>query len=321
MPNQDQISPNQKDRDLARAIGESLPDVDKLSELNDPLLVALLSYKNSRKETAPAIQSDQIWASIKSDIEAQPQKQATIRTLFPAFKRLAVAASIVILALASFWIYQVNRGDILIGESFATKQVIELSDGTVVTLRPHSKLYEVSLSDDNHSFRLTGEGYFEVQSNSQRIFSVTTSQSKVEVLGTKFVFSDWGNSSKVFLEEGRVRFTSTSTQKSIELSEGEASAVSSSHPIPEIQTTDAAEYKDWLANELIFRNKPARAVFNELEQHFNISIVAETPPDEEDLSGTIQLDDLQSVLQNLELVLNGNFSQTGERSYTFRGND
>lgn len=321
MPNQDQISPNQQDRVLAREIGEALPKVGKLSELNDPLLNALLSFKKDKNEVKAPVPSNKIWASIQADIDSLPKKPATIRTLYPAFKRLAVAASIVILALASFWVYQVNRGEVLIGESFASTELVELQDGTVVTLRPHSKLYETSISEENHNYRLAGEAYFEVHSDPQRIFSVTTSQSKVEVLGTKFVLSDWGNSSEVFLEEGRVRFTSTSTQKFIELSKGEASSVSTSNPIPEIKATDAAEYKDWLSNELVFRNKSAQAVFSELEQHFNISIEAETPLDEEDLSGTIQLDNLQSVLQNLELVLNGDFTQTGERSYVFRGNE
>lgn len=320
MAKQENISPSENDRRLAQEIGRVLPNIDKLESLDDPFLNTLLSYRKTQVNREISVPAESVWKAVESEINESRKKPASILNLYPAFRRIAVAASIILAALAAFWIYQANRGDILIAESTATIKKIELKDGSLVTLRPYSKLYQTSMERQQHNFRLTGEAYFEVTSDPDRIFSVSTRQSKVEVLGTRFILKDWGDISEVFLEEGRIRFTSVSTQHSVELEEGEASLVSSEQISPDILQSDATEYKDWLRDELVFKNKSAGAVFNELEHHFNIRINSEIVMDEKDLSGSISLDDLQSVLQNLELVLDGTFTQTGERTYTFRSN-
>ncbi|MEX2603161.1 MAG: FecR domain-containing protein [Gracilimonas sp.] len=316
MENNQNISPNDQDLLLARKIGASLPDINSLYAENDPLLNALLQYKKSQVQKQLKVDSDKLWNAINSDMSAS-QKPAKIFILYPSFKKYAVAAAIIIAAFIGIVMYQSYPRTVLMGESFASIEIIDLPDGSTVTLRPYSKLYQENYSEKNQYYHLEGEAYFEVTSNIDRLFTVSTNHSKVEVLGTKFILSEWGNKSSVYLEEGQIKYSSIASKQSVVLEPGQASKADELGTIPQITDTDGAIYKDWLQNELVFKNESAEMVFSELEQHFNINIESDTVAKNADLSGSIQLDQLQSVLDNLELVLNGTFTQTGERSYTF----
>ena len=202
----------------------------------------------------------------------------------------------------------------------ASAEIISLPDGSSVTLRPYSKLYEIDRSEQTAEYELAGEAYFEITKNPGRIFSVKTDQSEVRVLGTKFILSDWGNASTVYLQEGRIQYTSLESRNSVELEPGQSATVTETTTSPQVSAASETSFTDWLNNELVFQNKPARTVFNELEQHFNISIQAPAGILQENLSGSIQLNELTSVLRDLELVLGGTFTQTGHNSYVFKAN-
>lgn len=79
-------------------------------------------------------------------------------------------------------------------------------------------------------------------------------------------------------------------------------------------------YTDWLNNQLVFQNESVANIFAELEQHFNITIQAQPAVLQENLSGSIQLDELNAVLGDLELVLGGSFEPTESNSFVFSSN-
>ncbi|MEQ8526040.1 FecR domain-containing protein [Gracilimonas sp.] len=319
MADNQNISPDDQDLQLARQIGEALPNLSVLKSSSDPLLGRLFEYKDSVGKSETAISSESIWDSIQTEIN-ENTGSARILKLSPAIRRYAVAAALVIAAFAGSYLYQNLTAPVLIGESLATAETISLPDGSSVTLRPHSKLYEMDISEQTAGYKLTGEGFFEVTTNPDRIFSVKTGQSEVQVLGTKFILSDWGNASTVYLQEGRIQYTSLNSRQSVELAPGQSSTVNETTETPQIANTDETSFTDWLNNELIFQNEAVKQVFSELEQHFNIHIQAEPGILQENLSGSVQLTDLPSVLSDLELVLGGTFTQTGQDSYVFKSN-
>lgn len=319
MADNQNISPSEQDLQLARLIGENLPDLSGLESSTDALLVRLFAYKNSVSQSVEPINSTAVWDSIQSEIN-ESSGSARIVQLTPAIRRYAVAAAIAVFALLGSFIYQQFTAPALIGESFATAEVVTLTDGSTVTLRPYSSLFAVDVSDHSAEYKLEGEGYFEVTHNPSRTFAVRTDQSEVQVLGTRFILSDWGNTSTVYLQEGRIQYTALNSLKSVQLEPGESASVNEATAEPSVSAADEAPFTDWLNNELIFRNEPVQLVFSELEQHFNISIQAQPDILRETLSGSIQLDDLESVLSDLELVLGGTFSETGQHSYVFKPN-
>jgi len=167
------------------------------------------------------------------------------------------------------------------------------------------------------SYKIEGEAYFEVISNPQRIFSVETGRSRVQVLGTKFILSAWGNASDVYLEEGRIRFEALNTGTSVVLEPGQSSRIVGSSSLPVITQKDPQVFTDWLNSELTFNNDQVRDIFNELEQHFNIRIQSSGSINNETLSGSIELGQIDEVLQDFELVLGGSFKKIDDNTYEF----
>ena len=67
------------------------------------------------------------------------------------------------------------------------QKVLTLSDGTKIRLNEGAKLIvPEKFGSDKREVELTGEAYFEVESNEERPSLVRTAESVVEVLGTKF---------------------------------------------------------------------------------------------------------------------------------------
>lgn len=311
---------NDPDLILAKRIGDSLPDLYTLDTNEDPLLNELFNYKRSvEAETIDSIDSEAIWGTIENSIieSGSGNSKGRILNFTPSIKRFAIAASILLAAIVGSFMFQQQNQPTLIGESFATISQVTLSDGSSVSLRPYSRLFMIEDQESKMSYKIEGEAYFDVISNPQRIFSVETGQSMVQVLGTKFILSAWGNTSDVFLEEGRIRFEALNTGNSVVLEPGQSSRIIGNSASPVITQKDPQVFTDWMSNELTFKNDQVRDIFNELEQHFNIRIQSSGSINNETLSGSIELGQIDKVLQDFELVLGGSFTKIDDNTYEF----
>jgi ferric-dicitrate binding protein FerR (iron transport regulator) len=121
----------------------------------------------------------------------------------------------------------------------------------------------------------------------------------------------------VYLEEGQIRFESLGSGNSVILEPGQSSRIDANMVSPEITQKEPQVFTDWLSNELTFNNDRVRDIFNELEQHFNIRIQGPESIENETLSGSIELDELEAVFRDFELVLGGSFTKTDNNTYEF----
>lgn len=316
---------NDPDLLLARRIGSYLDGEIELRTDANPLLDSLFDYKSRRTERINDISdtelpSDEIWQEIAESIYAgedsatvlEPKsKQSDSRTIWAVAASLLVAAFIGIAAY-----YYLSQQPQVLASSSANIETVLLEDGSKVTLRPHSSIKALEVSAGEHSYQLEGEAFFEVVNNSNRIFSVRAGNGEVRVLGTRFDLSNWGDKTQVYLEEGSIRFENLESSEAVTLSPGEAAEIGPDNLL-NTQTADMAEYTDWLNRELTFRNKTTRYVFNEMEQEFNIQITAPDSIMNTRLSGSLALGSVDESLDDLSLVLDGQFVKNGERQYTF----
>jgi transmembrane sensor len=98
---------------------------------------------------------------------------------------LAVAASLVLIALAGLWLFY-NKIGFLTGEQhYAGKRTILLPDGSHVTLNADSELTYFT-EGLNRIVALRGEAYFDVVHDARRPFIVQTGKIRTRVLGTSF---------------------------------------------------------------------------------------------------------------------------------------
>ena len=97
------------------------------------------------------------------------------------------------------------------GNLQTTEQIIRLSDGSVVKLKPGSKLSYSDFSGNQRVVYLDGEGYFDVAKNGAKPFVVYAGPIVVQVVGTSFnVSSHTGKTiSNVSVLSGRVKVFAT----------------------------------------------------------------------------------------------------------------
>lgn len=317
----DQPSHNDKEVQLARLIKRARETGTPLEEIagDDPLITSLLSYKKQKEDSFEIDESEkeEVWKGIAS--ETKPSSKTKITQLFGSKTiRWAAAAILLIAGLFSFVYLQIYQQPELVAKSATSIKSVQLSDGSTVTLRPHSRLYALEQKRNSHQYKLEGEARFKVTEDAERSFSVITETGRVSVLGTSFILSSWGKQMQVYLQEGSIRVKALQQDSSIVLEPGQSAAISDKKGIPRLQTANLKEFVDWLDKQIVFENRPAQHIVGELEQHFNISITL--PPDVavKKLTGQLSLRSLQTSLHDLEIVLGGTFVKTGDRNYTFK---
>ncbi len=303
---------NDADLILARSIGDAITEGRTFSELGDDLVELLVDHKNQEIHDYQQshARTEVIWSAI------QAQTSTRVLPLYQRSSTIAWVAAAVVLIAAFIGFYWISLGPVpeLIAQSDSTIQTISLEDGTEVTLRPYSQIYMLTADKDERTYTLEGEAFFDVVSDPNRPFSVSSGEGTVTVLGTRFNLSNWGNKTSVFLEEGSVRFSAKDQE--VLLKPGER-AVFGNGGMSEPEMVSEAVYTDWISNTIIFDGSSPEDVVAEIGQHYNITINIDTLKDRSTIDGTLRLDSITQTLDDLGLVLGGSFRETTENKYTF----
>lgn len=314
-------SEDTRDQELARRIGALLEQGVPLSDptlSEDPLYKALLSTKTrlagDEAGEAPPFLGQRLWARIERETApVAPRRIAHIASLRPALTWSAVAAAILI--MVALWLVwrQAGPEPVLVATAGERIEQVSLPDGSTIHLRPHSSLYRLR----ENTYRLTGEGFFQVTHDERRRFSVEAGQAVVTVLGTKFNVNSRGAETRVFLEEGRVQLSYEPTGRTTILRPGQE-AVASARGI-ETRTVPAsgADATDWVDGVMEFSAKPLRDVVSDLERHYGVAIDVPDGAGAERLSGAVQLDSLEPTLDDLGVVAGGRFVRTAPNAFRY----
>ena len=309
---------NDRDLKLARLIGRYLEGEDALTGHDDPLFDSLAEYKLSRSEREHVLQpadSQKLWQKISKETASDEENK-----IYPIGKWSvwAAAATILIAAFIGIFYYLYTESQPqLLASTEDTIRIVQLDDGSEVRLRPHSSLYLLEAESGQFRYLLEGEAYFEIIPNEERLFSVLAGSGRVSVLGTSFNLSSWGERTRVYLAEGVIRFENIRSGNSAVLQPGQTASTAGRDSIVTTSDIGAEEFTDWLSQELIFQNKSARYVFEEIEQHYGITIRAPRSVLDMKLSGELSLENAEQSLNDLSLVLGGTFRKSGDNTYTF----
>lgn len=313
-----QLPHNDPDLKRARSMRKAKQDNESLADSDDPILRQLQAYKDAKRRKTPTSNNkEKVWDNISAAID-EPEETPVTPLFSASTMKWAAAAVLVLGALVSYVILQPPQPE-LVASTQQSIKTVTLSDGSSVTLRPHSQLYTVE-KQDARQYQLEGEGFFEVTHNPDRPFAVETSSGTVNVLGTTFTLSSWGRQMQVYLKEGSVQVKALQQDSTVVLEPGQSASVTDKTAVPSVQTANANEFIDWMNQQMVFDNKPAEQIVAELEQQFNISITLPRQITQNKLSGSLSLDNLSKALRDLELVLNGEFIKKGEQSYRFETN-
>ena len=155
---------------------------------------------------------------------------------------------------------------------------LELSDGTIVFLNAGTTIrYPRFFSDpESRQVYLNGEAYFKVTRNEEQPFIVNTEEMNVQVLGTRFNVSSYGNenNTSVVLEEGSVGvyepFETFNKEENIIITPGQQAVIQ--NEIFTVQEVNVEKHIAWTEGRLYFVNDRFEVIIRELERHYNIRI-------------------------------------------------
>ncbi|MGY1488468.1 FecR family protein [Methylobacillus pratensis] len=117
---------------------------------------------------------------------------------------IALCSAAMLKAGIWYWHQPIYEADYHTG--IAEVKEITLPDGSQLALNAKTGLHVTLYRQKRIVTMNTGEARFEVTHNAKRPFHVETRLGDVEVVGTIFTVSDWGNSIAVSVEQGHVRF-------------------------------------------------------------------------------------------------------------------
>ncbi len=190
---------------------------------------------------------------------------------------MAAAAVVVVLVLAGIFFRQ---QPLTISAPAGEIAMIDLPDGSLVELQGGSTLtYARRFDARTRRARLDGEAFFEV-TKAGTPFVIETFNATVTVLGTSFNVRAWPDTPEaetvVFVETGLVEVTTKqATGDAIRLAAGEAARVAA---VDDASSPQAAAAPDaaylWRDDLFFFFDQPLGVMFDEIEQHFDIEIIA-----------------------------------------------
>jgi ferric-dicitrate binding protein FerR (iron transport regulator) len=212
-------------------------------------------------------------------------------------RRLLAAAAVFAMVGAGTWAIVRGRMVTTLGDqapavwktfsaAHGQRAVIDLADGTRVTLAPESELRvrQPSASRPKETLRevaLSGEGYFEVAHVASRPFLIHTPHGTVTQLGTSFDVRAYegDRGTRVAVTDGRVSLTPTPTRAAppdaVVLAAGDFAMMTNVGVTDVARGIAVGQYTAWMQGELRFANAPLRSVIAELERWYDVKIVLE----------------------------------------------
>ncbi len=187
---------------------------------------------------------------------------------------------------------------------YGKRTEIILTDGTKIWLNAGSQLsYPAKFSGNTREVYLSGEAFFDVESDPSKPFQVITGDLKIRATGTRFNVTSYANEeqSQVVLLSGKVNAAKNKRfSGSMEMNPGERIVYSKSDDNLLKAKVDVELYASWIDGYLIFDNEPVENIFRILERYYNKNILTEKLTGNPAFTGKLDLaDDMEKVLNNI----------------------
>lgn len=323
MSQENQIPEN--DRKLAQKVGSLLEENRSVLSADNYLIDQIVDHKRTLYSTYQdelSESKEKSWREISSFIQTEGKDKAHVKSeqnissLFTDKSSLLKVAAVLLVSvfLTIFFLQSGNNQPEILTQSHSEQVTYTLNDGSNIQLRPNSTLYLMNETDTESQYKLEGEAFFQVTPNQDRRFLVVAGTAVVEVTGTSFNVREWGDETIVYLQEGSVQFSNGSKQVTLEPGE---MAAANDQSITEPVKAEPEQFLSWQQNQIIFDNRTAASIIKELEYHYSIEINIPGHIKNEVLGGSLSLENRSVSLENLGIVLGGNFSSIGDNTYQF----
>lgn len=188
---------------------------------------------------------------------------------------------------------------------YGTYSLIHLPDSSRVWLNSGASLkYPVAFADSKREVELSGEAFFEVESNPENPFIVKTEKMEVNAIGTAFnVEARKGDSiTAVTMAEGKVDIL-IGNQYAASLSAAERISFNHLSKKYDVEENTSSKWYAWKDGKMVFRDDPLEQVFKRIGQTYNINIKVTDPVIAKHLyRATFEDESLDEILKLLEMT-------------------
>ncbi len=216
----------------------------------------------------------------------------------------AIAASMVLF----FGLYHLLSFSNTFQTDYGKTASMILSDGSAVTLNAKSKIDYPTLFQFRRSLKLEGEAYFKVAKGST--FTVTTSQGKVQVLGTQFNVNAQPSFFEVHCFEGKVKVTTATTTHI--LTQGQTVQVFNQNT----ETSEDTTYQKpaWIHGESSFYNVPLQTVIAQFQNQYHCQVQFPKGLSKVRFTGSFTHQNSDTALQSICLPMQLHYVKTDSRT-------
>jgi len=164
-------------------------------------------WHSSNESLFHKINAKEDWKKVRAGMDFDKKHRITPRRQFMRVAAVLIPALIVLAAVSAYFFIP-GFGRLTAYNASSGKEVIQLPDGSTVTLKKGSSLTVLrGLKGDKRRVKLNGEGFFDIAKDPSHPFYISIAKVSVEVLGTAFNLEKNGKEVKIDVVRGVVRFS------------------------------------------------------------------------------------------------------------------
>lgn len=215
--------------------------------------------------------ADSAWEKFATDHNIEIPQRSKNRTRSLSW---AVAAALVLALGAAVYLW-VDSKTVTYAYGQENTDPLVLADGSKIYLNESASLKVHSFNKKKRIVELEGEAYFEVSPNAKKPFIVIAGNTLTEVAGTEFNIHQTDDQVTIFVNSGKVIFSSDKHESiTIALTSGEA-AVFKNEEIRRIPNP-SPNLHSWHSRELSFnKNMPISDIISDISAYFGREITFE----------------------------------------------
>lgn len=244
-------------------------------------------------------------------LASQPHTQSeTIWTRFfsqQPVKMLAIASMILVMAVTTIVLQPEESVTTALTYTAADQvQVVQLADGSELSLFPGTNLTVRLNTDERHVALAKGRAFFDVASDPARPFVVKAGDHEVTVVGTRFEVLRTDDIAQVAVNEGLVSVVAQSHVKdAILVKPGTIARYTGNTPTPHVTKIAADKIGAWSNGVLVFKKSPLSDILAQIRAMFpDASIMlADASMADMEFSGTLIVQDAEQMLRQLAAFL------------------
>ena len=219
-----------------------------------------------------------------------------------------IAAAIAILLITSFSVYYITRyfskTEQIITENKTEEPLeIELTDGSIIWLKEGAVLSYTNKFRKDRKVTLSGIAFFDVANDQEHPFVISTTNSKVTVLGTSLNINSKPGKTEVTVRSGTVEVQSVNNNDKLIIGQNQT-AIIDEYKISGFETTDP-NYLAWQNGVFEFNNTSIGQVVKDLNTYYsNCLKIDSTKPYECSITAKFNNLNLEDILQIIKTTCN-----------------